>query len=86
VGRVVLESTSPGFQPGATPSQLPTHKTQRKKPDVFVTPGFERCSGSLQPSVIRAGDTRRGYSPVVWRYTLYPSVRICDSTVRKTSK
>ena len=24
VGRVVLESTSPGLQPGATPSQLPT--------------------------------------------------------------
>jgi hypothetical protein len=33
----VLESASPGFQPGAKPSQLPV---QQKKPDVLVTPGF----------------------------------------------
>ncbi len=38
VGRAVLESASPGFQPGAKPSQLPT---QRKKPGVAVTPGFD---------------------------------------------
>ena len=41
VGQVALESTSPGFQPGATPSQRPTHRIQRKKPDVAVTSGFE---------------------------------------------
>jgi len=41
VGRVVLESTSPGLQPGAKPSQLPTpvqfqRETPRQKPDVAV--------------------------------------------------
>ena len=44
VGREALESSSPGLQPGATPSQLPTHaqgghRSQRKQPDVLVTPG-----------------------------------------------
>jgi hypothetical protein len=51
VGREALESSSPGFQPSAIPSQLPTrHQTvvvaaphitsQIKKPGVLVTPGF----------------------------------------------
>ena len=37
VGREALESSSPGLQPGAKPSQLPT---QRKRPDVLATPGL----------------------------------------------
>jgi hypothetical protein len=42
--RVVLESTSPGLQPGAgTVSATDPFETQRKKPDVAVTPGFEKC-------------------------------------------
>ena len=46
VGREVLESSSPGLQPGATPSQLPargpsSHHHPTKKPAVVVTPGFE---------------------------------------------
>jgi hypothetical protein len=49
VGREALESSSPGFQPSARPSQLPTQTSccvvplpsgQQKKPDVLVTPGF----------------------------------------------
>jgi hypothetical protein len=49
VGREALESSSPGFQPSAKPSQLPTQIScsvlrlpsgQQKKPDVLVTPGF----------------------------------------------
>ena len=32
VGREVLESSSPGFQPGAKPSQLPTHSVIQSLP------------------------------------------------------
>jgi hypothetical protein len=42
VGREALESSSPGLQPSAIPSQLPARLslTTRKKPGVVVTPGF----------------------------------------------
>jgi hypothetical protein len=42
VGREALESSSPGLQPSAIPSQLPAHVslTIRKKPGVVVTPGL----------------------------------------------
>lgn len=56
VGREALESSSPGFQPSAIPSQLPTQchfvcrialpphcvPSATKKPAVLVTPGFSK--------------------------------------------
>ena len=40
-GRAVPEFSSPGFQPGATPSQLPATEPRQKKPGVFaLTPGL----------------------------------------------
>ena len=60
VGREVLEPSSPGLQPGATPSQLPA---QQKNPASLVTPGSCVPAG-LRPSVTSAKDARAGYSPV----------------------
>ena len=44
VGREALESSSPGLQPGAIPSQLPTRilkQFNEKRPGVAVTPGLQ---------------------------------------------
>ena len=44
VGREALESSSPGLQPGAMPSQLPTRilkEFNEKRPGVAVTPGLQ---------------------------------------------
>ena len=46
-GQEALESSSADFQSAAKPSQLQTrdrggHRSHKKKPDVEVTPGFER--------------------------------------------
>ena len=51
-----------------------------------MTPGFENCLQGFRPSVTSAGDTRGAYSPVAWRTAVYLSLRICDSTVRKSLK
>ncbi len=77
----MLESASPGLQPGATPSQLPTQ--ERKKPDVLVTPGFRYSTGNLRPSVTIARDTTGAYSPMDRRRSPYPFV-VLDSAVRKS--
>src|SRR5262249_49366016 len=66
-------------------------KTPRKKPDVAVTPRLEKCLWSNRPlfdscRVTSAGETRGAYSPVDRRYTVFLSLRICDSTVRKSWK
>ena len=76
-GREALESSSPGFQPSATPSQLPTRimDQARKKPDVAVTPGFERAPFGLGPSVNSAADARATYSPTGRRCCLSIVVR-----------
>ncbi len=65
-GREALESSSPGFQPSAIPSQLPTRILVRheKKPDVAVTPGFERAPFGFGPGVNSAADARATNSPV----------------------
>ena len=69
VGRAVLESASPGFQPGAIPSQLPT---QTKKPDVVVTPGSWYFSGKVRPDVTCAMDRTGAYSPNDRRSPVHP--------------
>jgi hypothetical protein len=68
VGREALESSSPGFQPSAMPSQLPTQfgcgtlpgrklcTGQQKKPDVLVTPSFGSQSDHFRSSVTSAKD------------------------------
>jgi hypothetical protein len=66
VGREALESSSPGFQPGATPSQLPTQFMNNggaphrptKKPGVFDT-GPWIVSPEEWASVTSAMDARR---------------------------
>ena len=60
-------------------------KLHEKSP-MSVTPGFEECSLGFRPSVTGAGDTRAAYSPVARRTAVYFSLRICDSTVRKSRK
>ena len=67
MGRVVLESTSPGPQPGAKPSQLPTPmkrhpvKLHEKSP-MSVTPGFEMGLGGFVSHRSVPGHKRRGYT------------------------
>ena len=43
VGRAVLESASPGFQPSATPSQLPTQKTSGRRGRCRPRPPTRPC-------------------------------------------
>ena len=84
VGRAVLESASPGFQPGATPSQLPTQQNQQKKPDVVMTPGFRYSLESARPGVRCAVD-RLGIDSPTHRRS-YPSIHIdLDLAVLKSS-
>ena len=59
------------------PSQLPT---QRKKPDVLVTPGFRISTGNWRPGVTSAGDTGAHW-PVGDRQSApYRVVRLIYST------
>ena len=55
VGREALESSSPGLQPGAKPSQLPTRRCERKRPDVAVTSGLGFVSGRGRASQAQWG-------------------------------
>ncbi len=77
VGREVLEPSSPGLQPGATPSQLPA---QQKNPVSLVTPGFLRTHRDVRSSVTSAKDARRADSPVDRRNALCIVVRLLYST------
>jgi hypothetical protein len=49
VGRAVLESASPGLQPGATPSQLPTHQQAIKKARCPCDTGLSAFFGVYGP-------------------------------------
>src|SRR5262249_19780263 len=40
-----------------------SYRPKRKKPDVAVTPGFEKLRSVLRPSVNSAADARAAYSP-----------------------
>ena len=65
VDQGAIESPSPGFQPGAIPSQLPVRSRfgVRKKPVVVCDTGLERFFRADRPGVTSANAARARYSP-----------------------
>jgi hypothetical protein len=85
VGREALESSSPGFQPSAKPSQLPTQRhvvvapialAQQKTRCPCDTGPWRACRPSMRPSVTSAFDARR-YYPRAWIPAAGNNSRIC---------
>jgi hypothetical protein len=78
VDQGALESPSPGFQPGATPFQLPVHLVvwARKKPDVAYDTGLLVIVQGWWPSVTSAKDDRAARWPADRRNARYILVRL----------